>query len=52
MLRLHNLQRARFLEQQAQNITTKAQMLKSNSIEFESFKVLSSKIAESQLINV
>ena len=38
MLRLYNLQRARLLKQQAQNITTKAQTLKSNFTEFESFR--------------
>ena len=51
MLRLHNLQRARLLEQQVQNITTKTQTLKSNSIKFESFEVLSSEIADSQSAN-
>ena len=52
MLRLYNLQRARLLEQQAQNITTKVQTLKSDFIEFESFKVSSSKIVDSQSVNV
>ena len=51
MLRLHNLQRVRFLEQQAQNITTKAQTFKSDFIEFKSFEVLSLKIANSQSTN-
>ena len=52
MLRLHNLQRVRLLKQQAQNITTRVQTLKSDSTEFESFKILSSEIADSQLTNV
>ena len=51
MLRLHNLQRARLIKQQAQNITTKAQTFKSDFTESESFKVLSSKIADSQSAN-
>ena len=52
MLRLHNLQRVRILKQQVQNITTKAQALKSDSTEFESFKMSSSKIADNQSANV
>ena len=52
MLRLHNLQRARLLKQQAQNITTKVQTFKNNFTEFESFEVLSSEIADNQLTNV
>ena len=52
MLRLHNLQRVRLLEQQAQNITTRTQTLKSDFIESESFEVLSSEIADSQSASV
>ena len=52
MLRLHNLQRARLLKQQAQNITTKTQTLKSDFIKSESFEMLSSEIADSQSTNV
>ena len=51
MLRLHNLQRARLLKQQAQNITTKTQTLKSNFIKFKSFEVLSSEIVDNQSAN-
>ena len=51
MLRLHNLQRVRLLEQQTQNIITKAQTLKSDFIKFKSFEVLSSGIADSQSAN-
>ena len=51
MLRLHNLQRVRLLKQQVQNITTKAQTLKSDFTESESFEVLSLKIADSQSTN-
>ena len=51
MLRLYNLQRARFLKQQIQNITTKAQTLKNNFIEFKSFKVLSLKVVDNQSAN-
>ena len=52
MLRLHNLQRARLLKQQAQNITTRIQTLKNDFIEFKSFEMLSWKIADSQSANV
>ena len=52
MLRLYNLQRARLLKQQAQNITTKVQTLKSDSTEFKLFKILSSEIADNQSANV
>ena len=51
MLRLHNLQRVRFLEQQTQNITTRTQTLKSDFIEFESFEVSSSEIVNNQSTN-
>ena len=51
MLRLHNLQRARFLKQQAQNITTRIQTFKSNFIEFKSFEMLSSEIVDNQSAN-
>ena len=52
MLCLHNLQRARFLKQQVQNITTKAQTLKSDSTESELFKMSSSEIADNQSASV
>ena len=52
MLRLHNLQRARFLKQQAQNITTKTQTFKSDSTTFKSSEVLSSEIVENQSMNI
>ena len=52
MLRLYNLQRACFLKQQAQNIATRTQTLKSNFTEFKSFEILSLKIADSQSTNV
>ena len=52
MLRLHKLQRARILKQQAQKITTKTQTFKNDFTEFKSFEVLSSKIADNQLTNV
>ena len=51
MLCLHNLQRARILEQQVQNIATRTQTFKSNSTEFESFEVSSSEIADNQSAN-
>ena len=51
MLRLYNLQRARLLKQQAQNITTRVQTFKSNFTESESLKMLSSKIVDSQSTN-
>ena len=51
ILRLHNLQRARLLKQQTQNITIRTQTLKSDFTEFKSFEVLSLKIADSQSTN-
>ena len=48
MLRLHNLQRARLLKQQFQEITIKTQALKSDFTEFESFGTLSLKNADAQ----
>ena len=52
MLRLYNLQRARFLEQQFQKITIKTQTFKNNFIEFESFETLSLKNVDAQSTNV
>ena len=52
MLHLYNLQRVRLLEQQAQNITTKIQTFKSDSIKSESLKILSSEIIDNQSANV
>ena len=51
MLCLHNLQRARILKQQAQNIAIRVQTLKSDFTEFKSFKVSSSKIVNNQSTN-
>ena len=39
VLRLQNLQRARLLKQQTQNIATRAQAFRNNFIEFESFEM-------------
>ena len=52
MLRFHNLQRTRFLKQQSQKITIRIQALKSDFIEFESFKMLSLKNVDAQSTNV
>ena len=52
MLRLHNLQRARLLEQQFQKITIRAQALKSDLTEFESSETSSLKNADAQSANV
>ena len=51
MLRLHNLQRARLLKQQVQNIMTRTQTLKSDFIKFESSEMSSSEIVDSQSAN-
>ena len=52
MLRLQNLQRARFLKQQVQNIATKIQALRSDSIEFESSEMFNLKIVDAASTNV
>ena len=52
MLRLHNLQRARFLKQKAQNIATRVQTFRNDFIEFESFEMFNSKNADAQSTNV
>ena len=52
MLRLHNLQRTRFLKQQFQKIAIRAQALKNDSIEFESFETSSLKNVDAQSANV
>ena len=46
MLRFQNLQRARFLKQQIQNIATKIQTFRNNFIEFELFKMFNLKDAD------
>ena len=51
MLRLQNLQRARLLKQQVQNIATKAQALRSDSIESESSEMFSLKNADAASTN-
>ena len=48
MLRLYNLQRARLLKQQVQDITTRVQALRNNSTEFESFKIFKLRNANAQ----
>ena len=52
MLRLYNLQRARFLKQQFQKMTIKTQTFKSDLIKFESFEMLSLRNADAQSTNV
>ena len=52
MLRLYNLQRARFLKQQSQKMTIRIQAFKNNFIEFELFKMLSLKNVDAQSANV
>ena len=51
-MRLYNLQRARLLKQQTQNITTRTQVFRSDSIEFESFEIFNLKDADAQSANV
>ena len=46
MLRLHNLQRARFLEQQVQNIAIRIQAVQNDLTESESFEIFSCKNAD------
>ena len=52
MLRFHNLQRARFLEQQFQKMTIRTQTFKSDFIEFEFSEMLNLKNADAQSTNV
>ena len=52
MLRFHNLQRARFLKQQFQKITIRAQALKSDFIEFKPSETLNLENADAQSANV
>ena len=48
MLYFHNLQRARFLKQQIQNITIKVQMFQNNFIKFKSSKMFKLKNVDAQ----
>ena len=52
MLRFQNLQRARLLKQQAQNIAIKIQTFRIDFIEFESFEMFNLKNADVQSTNV
>ena len=52
MLRLQNLQRARFLKQQAQNITTRTQALRNDSTESESLEMFNLKNVDAESANV
>ena len=52
MLRFYNLQRACFLKQQFQKMTIRIQAFKNNSIEFESFEILSLENVDAQSANV
>ena len=51
MLRLQNLQRARLLKQQAQNIATKVQTLRNDFIESESSEMFNLKDADAAPTN-
>ena len=51
MLRLHNLQRARLLKQQAQNITTRVQTFRNDFIESESSEMFNLKNVDAQTTN-
>ena len=51
MLRLYNLQRARLLKQQTQNIAIKLQAFRKTFIEFESFKTFNLKNVNAQSAN-
>ena len=51
MLRLQNLQRARLLKQQAQNIAAKTQALRSDSTESESSEMFNLKNADAASTN-
>ena len=52
MLRLQNLQRARLLKQQVQNIATRVQALRSDFIESESSEMFNFKNADAASANV
>ena len=51
MLRLQNLQRARLLEQQTQNIAARIQALRNDFIEFEPLEMFNLKNADAESTN-
>ena len=51
MLRLQNLQRTRLLKQQAQNIATRAQALRSDFNKFESSEMFNLKDVDAESTN-